>query len=234
MSDAACEGCLPDPGYRGRLLALTRARRDALRGARLVALSRYVAGELEAAGLPAAEVLPPWVEASSLPTEAGEGFVLGGRLVRHKGVDLAVEAWRRAGVDAPLRVAGEGPAQAGLEAAERLGWLDAAALRGLLRRSRALLFPSLWQEPFGILGVESLAQGTPVVVAATGGTEEWSDRGCIRVRPGDLDAMAEAIRRLAGDLDLARGLGEEGRETVRGRFSRERTEARLAALYGRA
>ena len=50
-----------------------------------------------------------------------------------------------------------------------------------------------------MLGVEALAEGTPVVVSDTGGTREWSDAGCVPVRGGDVSAMAGAIA-LAGYL----------------------------------
>lgn len=231
MSAAACAACLPEPGYRDRLLALTAARRDALRGARLLVLSRYMQAELEAAGLGGAEVLPPWVEASREPRGPGDCFVAGGRLVKHKGVGDALLAHRRARAGLPLVIAGEGPLEGTLGGAVKLGWLGPDELRRRLRGARALLFPALWQEPFGILGVEALAQGTPVIAAASGGVAAWSNAGCLVVPRGDVAAMAAAIRRLDGDPDLARRLGEAGREAVAQRFSRAAIEARLLRVY---
>lgn len=231
LGDEACRGCLPDETYRRATLALTLARRDAARGGRLLVLSRYMARELEAAGLAGAEVLPPFVEVSTGPVEPGEGFALGGRLVAHKALDLGHEAWRRAATGQALRVAGAGPLEGRLPGAELLGWLDGAALRALLRRSRALLFPGRWQEPLGILALEALAEGTPVVAVASGGTEEWSDRGCLVVPAGDVEAMAGAVRRLAGDPTLAARLGGEGRAAVASRYGRVPIERRLGEIY---
>jgi len=229
-----CRECLPDGPYRERMLELAADRLEALRGARLVVLSRYMARELEAAGLPGARVIPPWVEVCrDLPHE-GKHFLLGGRLVYHKAPLDALRAWENAGRPLPLHVAGEGPLESRLVGAVRLGWLDPSSLRRELLRARAVLFPSFWQEPFGILGVEALACGTPVIVADTGGTREWSVAGCIRVPRGDVAAMAAAIGRLAGDPELARSLGESGRELVRERFGPAVVRPRLETAYSEA
>ncbi len=234
MSETACSRCLPDPAYRARTLALVRRRLAAVRRARaVVVLSRYMADELAAAGLPGAEVIPPWVEAGAPRRAPGTTFLLGGRLVRHKAPLDAVRAWERAGRPLPLEVAGEGPLEADLSGATRLGWLETERLRWALRRARALLFPAFWQEPFGILGVEALAEGTPVIVADAGGTREWSEAGCLRVPAGDVAAMAAAIRRLVGRPGLALELGEAGRRWVAERLARGRLAPRLRALYRR-
>lgn len=227
----ACATCLPDEGYRRATVELTRRRLDALRGARLVVLSAYMAGELAGHGLEA-EVLPPWVEtAPQARTDAGRGFLLGGRLVAHKGVLEGWRAWRRAATGEPLVVAGSGPLEARLEGTDRRGWLDHSELAALLGGARALIFPGRWQEPFGILAVQALALGTPVITSATGGAEAWADVGCVRCPPGDETAMATAIAALAADPGQALALGEAGRQMVAERFSRERLEPRLLALY---
>ncbi|NOZ95622.1 MAG: glycosyltransferase family 4 protein [Acidobacteria bacterium] len=230
--DDACRICLADDGYRRRMLGLTAARLDAIRGARIVVLSHYMAAELEAVGVSGARVIPPAVEVREGPSEAGGYFLLAGRLVRHKAPLDALRAWELAGRPLPLRVAGEGPLAGELEGAIRLGWLDGSSLEAELSGARALLFPALWQEPFGILGVEALACGTPVIVADAGGAREWSAAGCIRVPQGDVDAMAEAVGMLAGGPGHARRLGEAGREMVRQRFGWRVVEPALEELYG--
>lgn len=231
MSPSTCETCLPDRAYRDRMLNLTTSRRDALRGARLLVLSQYMASELDMMGLTGSEVLSPWVSTSAGRDDPGFGFLLGGRLVKHKGVLDGYRAWQRTGTEHPLRIAGEGPLECALDGTERLGWLSKAELRRRLSEARALLFPSFWQEPFGILALESLAEGTPVIVAESGGTSEWSSAGCVTVPAGDVTAMAGAIRQLSDDPERAVRLGVEGRETVARRFSRSFIEPKLLALY---
>ena len=109
MSDDRCRACLPDDAYRARLVELTEARREALENIRLVVLSQYMRGELERVGLGGAEVIPPWVEVGDDPPDPGSGFLIGGRLVDHKGVMDGWSAWRTSACAGPLRVAGGGP-----------------------------------------------------------------------------------------------------------------------------
>jgi len=234
MGDEACTTCLPDPEYRTRILGLTQARAEALGGARLVVLSRYMAQELAAAGLPGAHIIPPAVEAAPAPSPPGTGFLLGGRLVQHKGIDQAAEAWAVAGIEAPLKVAGMGPMAHQLPGAELLGWLDRPALRQALSRARALIFPSRWQEPFGILGVEALAMGTPVVAMVRGGMTDWADHGTLCVDPGDVSGMAAGIQALHADPDKAAVLGREGWASVRERYQEAPLLARLWSVYTNA
>ena len=214
------------------MVALTDARLRAIRRCRIVVLSSYMAEELARVGVEGAEVLPPWVEVvSGECLDPGHGFVIGGRLVQHKAVLDAVEAWRRSAAGQPLIVAGEGPLETEMPGAELRGWLDQEELFELLKASRALLFPGRWQEPFGILAVQALASGTPVITSASGGVDDWADAGVIRCAPGDSVAMAAAISELAASPDLALRLGEAGRRMVVERFSRQTIEPRLMELY---
>ncbi len=141
----------------------------------------------------------------------------------------AVEAWRRSGVDLPLVIAGSGPLRGELAAAaerdgsrlEVLGWVDRDRLSGVYRRARALVLPSRWQEPFGIVGLEALRFGVPVAAWESGGVGEWHP-GPGLVRWGDVEALAGA---------LAEAVGR--RVEYPPRFEREEAVGRLMALYGR-
>jgi len=231
MGDAHCGECLPDPHYRTQMLERTQERLEAIQGAQLVVLSKYMAQELAEAGLPGAHVIPPPVTAAATPTAGGHGLLLAGRLVHHKGIDWAYAAWQRAETDHPLRVAGTGALREGPPGCEPLGWLDRSELRAQMATARALLFPSRWQEPFGITGIEALAEGTPVICMDTGGTRDWTDAGCIVVPSGDVAAMANAIAHLSAAPQVAQQLGEDGWEMVRTRFAPEQTLPPLWALY---
>lgn len=226
FSGALCAPCLPDAAYRERLVALTEARRAALDGASVVVLSDYMRDEVVAAGLGPVHVVPPWVEAAERPSPLGDGALLGGRLVRHKDPLQAWRAWKRVG--GRLRVCGAGGLEDQLEGAERLGWVSRRVLREVLAASRVLLFPARWQEPFGILGVEALAVGTPVIAMARGGIAEWAQAGVILVE--DEDQMSEALARVSSDDALAAELGEAGWAHVREHYSRERLLPRLEAV----
>ncbi len=231
MADADCSVCLEDEAYRLRIEALTTERLEALRGASLVVLSHFMAEELSAAGLSGATVIPPWVRPGPPKDDPGETFVLAGRLVRHKGVMDGWRAWLEAGRPLPLKVAGEGDLGKNLDGAQWMGWLDHRRCISEISQARALLFPSFWQEPFGLLGIEALAQGTPVIAVPSGGMEDWVDAGCIRVAREDVSAFSGAVARLAADPLAARALGEAGRVMVGERFSRRALAPRLEAVY---
>jgi glycosyltransferase involved in cell wall biosynthesis len=116
--------------------------------------------------------------------------------VAGKGVPEAVEAWRLSGVDLPLVFAGTGPLRPDLERAgfPVLGWVAHADLAPVYRRARAVVMPSRWQEPFGIVGLESLAMGTPVAAWRSGGVAEWHPGGALLADWGDVAGLARAVR----------------------------------------
>lgn len=232
MAAGPCSECLEDPDYRSRLIRLTRERRDALAGCAIVVLSRWMAERLAEVGLGGAHVIPPWFEPGPAAERTRTGVLMAGRLVPHKGVEDGWRAWLASGCGDPLLVAGDGPLHSRLEGAELLGWLSAADLRRTMRSVRVLLLPSYWQEPFGMVGVEALAESTPVIVAVSGGVTEWASAGSLRVPLGDVDAMAAAINRIFDEPGLADRLGREGRSMVTERFSRQAAEARIRDLYG--
>jgi len=117
-------------------------------------------------------------------------------LVRHKRVDFALEAARRAG--RPIKVVGTGPDRERLERlhgdhAEFLGRVDDEPLAGLYSSALALVVPNV--EEFGIAAVEAQAAGRPVVAVNAGGVRETLIDGetGILVPVDDHDALAEAL-----------------------------------------
>ena len=231
FSDAACGVCLPEDGYRNSMVDLTRQRLEAIRKAeRHVVLSEYMRGELELVGISTVEVVPPYVEVEPERTNAGTGWLIAGRFVPHKDLGTAIEAHRLSRTEEPLWMAGKGGEVAGSDRCRHLGWLDPVELRERMRSVRAVLFPSFWQEPFGIVGIQSLACGVPVIAAQSGGMEDWGDAGVIRVPKCDPQAMASAMMEIESDPDAALTLGESGRRSVSEKFGRERFEGQMKEL----
>jgi len=226
LSPAACAACFADRAYYDEVMALTLARLAAIRQANVVVLSRYMRAELLAAGLaePRVHVVPPFVEFEEEPdTVEPDGppcVLFVGRLVEAKGPRDAVAAWRRSGVALPLVVAGTGPLRAEIEAAgaDVLGWVPHARLPRLLRRARALLMPSRWQEPFGIAGLEALAYGVPVVAWESGGMSEWHHGPLVPW--GDVASLARRLREAV-----------ETRASMPGGFERAGLMDRLERVY---
>jgi glycosyltransferase involved in cell wall biosynthesis len=85
---------------------------------------------------------------------------------------------------------------------ERLGWVGAEARNAALRQADALLFPSLWPEPFGLSGIEAGCFGVPAAGFGVGGTVDW-------LRAGDSGEIADERSAPALGAALARLLHDD-------------------------
>ena len=141
---------------------------------RYVGISRVVAERIWRTYRRRAAVLHPPVDVDAIPAGSGprgDYYVAVSRLVGYKRLDLAIQAARLAG--RRLVVIGQGPERARLEALARgqpvefMGWVSDRTKYEVLAGARALLFPG--EEDFGIVGVEALATGVPVVALGRGG-----------------------------------------------------------------
>jgi glycosyltransferase involved in cell wall biosynthesis len=163
-----------------------------------------------------------------------------------KGFLPLLEALARVPVPFRAVLAGRGPHLEMLENhARRLGLEDRVHFPGylpdhdahaLIAGARLVAFPSLWAEPFGLVGIEALARGVPVVAFDVGGVREWltdGETGMVVPR-GDVDALARAIETLLTDADLAAGYGRTGVDHVRARFMKSRHLATLERVYREA
>ena len=142
----------------------------------MVAISQTVAERIRRTyGREATVIYPPVATRRfhSQPCRDEGYYVYVGRLEAHKRVDLAIAAAHDAGV--PLRIIGDGPlrdrlAETAPANVSLLGWLPDEALAGQLAGCRALLFPG--EEDFGIVMVEALSAGKPVIAFGAGGATE--------------------------------------------------------------
>ncbi len=139
------------------------------------AISKHVAQRIERVYRRPSRVIYPPVDAEFFrPGGAGRGyFLIVSALVPYKRIDLALRAFRRLGL--PLKVVGSGPLQKKLQAlsgpeTEFLGWLDPDSLRDCYRGCRGLIFPG--EEDFGIVPLEAMACGRPVIGLGAGGLLE--------------------------------------------------------------
>jgi glycosyltransferase involved in cell wall biosynthesis len=122
----------------------------------------------------------------------GDGYLVVSALVSYKRIDQAVAACTASG--RRLTVIGEGPERARLEAiagpmVRFLGWQPDDVIREHYRRCRALLFPG--EEDFGIVPIEALACGAPVIALGRGGAAETVDNSVGRTYP---EPTATALR----------------------------------------
>jgi glycosyltransferase involved in cell wall biosynthesis len=138
-----------------------------------------------------------------------------GRIRDTKGVDTAIKALAQLPPAAHLTIIGKGDPDYEVEMrtlADELGVTDRIAWETATRDelpkryadADALIFPSRWREPFGLVPLEAMACGTPVVATGRGGSGEFciDEVTCLRFEVNDADGLAACIRRLADDPDL--------------------------------
>ncbi|MGH2834491.1 MAG: glycosyltransferase family 4 protein, partial [Solirubrobacteraceae bacterium] len=168
------------------------------------------------------------------PGEAGVKFMFVGRPDREKGIQVLIEAWRASGLKAPsaaLVLVGVGsvPPWIPVGGAADLGcsisllpFVDPEQLRNFYGAADVLVVPSIstrtFREPWGLVTNEAMNQNLPVIAsdavgAVAGGLVRDAHNGLV-VKAGDAQALAEAMRRLAGERQLRQRLGQAGAHDV--------------------
>jgi glycosyltransferase involved in cell wall biosynthesis len=172
-------------------------RRTASRVTHFVAISETVRARIARCYRRESRVIQPPVDADFYtPDPAGrlrdDGYLVVSALVPYKRIDQAVAACTASG--RRLTIIGEGPERSRLEAmagptVRFLGWQPDDVIRSHYRSCRALLFPG--EEDFGIVPIEALACGAPVIALGRGGAAETVDVAVGRTYP---DPTADALR----------------------------------------
>ena len=187
------EGLLP---FRGRGSGALRAlaspvaaclrgwdRRAAQKPDRIATLSDFIAGKIRRHYGRAAETVYPPVDRESFffdpKARKGEYFLAAGRLMQYKKFDLVIAAFNE--LRLPLVIAGAGPDYARLKTLVSspfiafAGFVPDEGLRSLYAGARAFVFPQV--EDFGLVGIEAIACGTPVIAIRAGGAAEIVEEG---------------------------------------------------------
>lgn len=144
----------------------------------------------------------------------GNGILMVGRIDDPaKGLQVisaAVSRLRKKGLEVDLAVTGIGNYGDGIRS---LGWIPTAQMPQLYQKAAVVVIPSLWEEPFGLVAVEAMACGLPVVASRRGCLESTiveAETGFL-VKPGDDAALADRLEELLTDVRLRRRLGNEAR-----------------------
>ncbi len=230
-----CRDSLPEALAYGASLALWQ-RRLVDNADEVIVPSVFARERLRMLGAPLpwerVHVLAPPVRACALPISdrgAPDGYALVvARLAPEKGVDVAIDACRIAGL--PLVVAGDGPELATLRArggdVRFVGRVEEARLAELRSRATIALVPSRSAETFGLSAAEAMAAALPVAASRVGALPELvGEEGLVPA--GDPHALARAIGRLAGDPSA----GERVRERVRAVCAPAVVARALARIY---
>lgn len=243
-------GCLPRRDYAPLMLQARLLRRWRAAFGIVVANSHATRRRLEEHGYRDVEVIHYGTPSCSMrpPLADPPTALFAGRLVREKGVDLLLRAFATLVGDVPsarLIIVGEGPERPELE--RLIGELDLHArvqLLGNVAHDQMIrvaapawvqVVPSRWDEPFGIVAAEAMMQGRAAIVTGTGGLAEIvaDGDGGFHTPPGDVPALAAALRRLLTDRELAERFGKAARRRALTHFSEDRFVDQFVSLYER-
>jgi glycosyltransferase involved in cell wall biosynthesis len=210
---------------------------------RMIAPSQFFADMVAKSGLRADRILvkPHFVSdpgPRETPPSASNRIVFVGRLSEAKGVRTLVEAWRlHAPEGMELEIIGEGHLRSDLELdlppkVRFVGWLSRDAALRRLMTARALVFPSEWYEPFGMVLLEAMAAGLATVgsdIAAVREITQPYDTNQL-VAPASPVALSQALEMLVEDtfVDAA---GAYARERYLATFTPERNLGLLTDVY---
>lgn len=212
-------------------------RVDYAAAGRWVFCSRTMRGQALAAGLHEADstILTPGVESAYLNAAPEHEeppwrwrLLYIGRVVEQKGVATAIESLALLPAQATLRIVGEGDRRyrlrlerlaARLSVSNRISFEPPRRreeLQDVYRESDAVVFPVEWPEPWGLVPLEAMALGRPVVATGRGGSGEYLSHGrnSLIYNAGSPAGLAAALRTLAGDGELRERLRRGGYETA--------------------
>lgn len=184
-------------------------------------------------GVPSPAVTPGPAETAE-PT-----FVFVGKFARHKGIDLLLDAWGRVGAPgARLCFVGDGPeadrVRVAAAADPRITWtgqLSADEVVATVGAARAVVVPSVWDEPFGRVAAEAMALGRPVITTGRGALAEVVGPDAGWITGTDPAALARALDEAAASPAAVAARGAAGRDRHARLFSPEATIATLVDVY---
>jgi glycosyltransferase involved in cell wall biosynthesis len=197
---------------------------------RWVTVSDFMRGKFIEAGIPEDKLVTLrhcWHARGATPPAAEDDYYLFlGRLVPEKGIAVLLDAWSelsaRLGSACPrLIIAGSGPEEARVHRAiarkdrvSCVGFVDGEEKSQLLAGCRALIAPSIWWEPLGLIVYEAYEHSRPVLAARSGGLQETVQAGVTGLLhpPGDVGALVDDVLRLeAMGPDGRRSMGQAAR-----------------------
>jgi glycosyltransferase involved in cell wall biosynthesis len=240
-----------DTGFPLRLKTVAARKRDIASHQyirRFIVGSQWMQQSLTGNGIDARRVaiinpIPACLDtARALPPSDAAEILCVGQIIRGKGVDLLLRALAITPGSWHATIVGSGnhleqcralARQLGI--ATRVTFTGRVAhedLQNYYQRARFTVVPSRWPEPFGMVGIEAMARGRPVIGFAAGGIGDWLRDGenGILVPQANIAQLAQAMSRLLQETDTVRQLGDNAARIVAKHYTHQRYLGQLDAL----
>jgi glycosyltransferase involved in cell wall biosynthesis len=218
----------------------------------IIVASKYIKNLLVKSGyrenhvkiLPYYTILPEQDDTVDLPNEPT--IVCVSRIEAEKGVDYLLRALSRVDIKSKVFIIGEGTQISKLRQLARslkdkheiifAGWIDNGELTKFYSQATMAVVPSIWPEPFGIIGIEAMANKAPVIAFDVGGISQWLIDGKTGylVPRKDEKALAQKIEFYLKNPKIAKTMGIEGRRLVEKKFVPEIHINNLVELFKKA
>lgn len=220
----------------------------------VIANSNYVREQIINNGLSPDQVItlhcgvqqPIYPTASLTPEiHQNQRILFVGRIVPDKGIEWLLKALAKTNPQIHLDIAGEGWIKSKMEKlAQKMGlsnritwhgWCNKEKLKKLYEQCLAVVFPSLWPEPAGLVTLEAYAHYRPIIASVVGGIPEYVQDGKtgILVPANDTRKLADAINQLATNYHQSRGMGEQGQAWFQQEFTLDLHIQRLETIYAK-
>jgi len=216
--------------------------------------SRQISAAAEKVGFGPTQYLPLCVDEifddlSDTRDDEPPTVIFVGAIAKQKGVDVLLEAFRLVLKDIPdarLIYAGRGDllpllkknaGQWGIQDnVDFLGFVDHDQIADVYRKGHVFAMPSVWNEQFGLVGLEALICGLPCVASDVGGIGEWLKDGQwgYLVPPRDPVALSQKLIILLKDKELGESFAEKGREFVLNEYSIEKFRDNILGLLDKS
>ncbi|MFN6535889.1 MAG: glycosyltransferase family 4 protein [Nostoc sp. EkiNYC01] len=219
-----------------------------------IANSEYVRQQLIKNGIPAEQTVTVHCGISvpqtptaplSLEVHKNQRILFAGRIVSDKGLEWLIKTLIHTDPQIQLDIAGEGWERPRLEKLANTlglnhritwhGWCDRHKINQLYQQCFAVIFPSVWPEPAGLVTLEAYARYRPVIGSAVGGIPEHlrdTETG-ILVPSNDIKQLAQAINYLSKDYQKSREMGKQGHALLMKEFTMNYHVNNLQTIYAK-
>ncbi len=190
------------------------------------------------------QVMPLFVEDWGMNIRNDESIIMYvGRLAKEKGVSHFIHMLKELSINFKAFIIGDGPQREECENLVNLmglnkrieftGFLNRSEIKDYFAKASVVVVPSLWPEPFCLVGLEAMSCSKPVVAYDVGGVSSWlrdNYNGYLAYR-GDIPGLVHRVETLLKNKRLAEDMGENGRKLFEEKFSKRAHLSNLIAAY---